>query len=117
METTPRQKEDRQLLSIMHYSQLLFLVTGIGGFVAPLVIWILKKDEIADMDEQGKQVINFQISLFIYYLIGAFLLIILVGFLVLGFVALLNLIFPIINGIKSSNGEPINYPLTIQFIK
>ncbi|PZD76773.1 DUF4870 domain-containing protein [Mesonia sp. K7] len=117
METIHTPKEDRQLLAILHFSQLLNFISGVGGFVAPLIIWLLKKDEIAHMDEQGKQVLNFQISFFIYAIIGAILSLILVGFLLLGIIALLNLIFPIINGIKASNGEPTHYPLTINFIK
>ena len=36
-------REDRQLLMLTHLSQLLDFVSGIGGFVVPLILWILKK--------------------------------------------------------------------------
>ena len=39
-------KEDRKLLAATHLSQLLDLVTGIGGFLIPLIIWIVKRDEV-----------------------------------------------------------------------
>ena len=62
-------KENRQLLVFTHLSQLLDFVTGIGGFIVPLIIWLVKKDEIFDMDRHGKAIINFRISMFLYLLI------------------------------------------------
>jgi hypothetical protein len=62
-------REDRQLLMLTHLSQLLDLVSGIGGFVVPLILWILKKDEVLGMDFHGKAILNFRISMFLYVLI------------------------------------------------
>ena len=62
-------KENRQLLVLTHLSQLLDFVSGIGGFVVPLILWLTKKDEIRNMDETGKAILNFRISMFIYVLI------------------------------------------------
>jgi len=62
-------REDRQTLMLAHLSQLLDLITGFGGFIVPLIIWLTKKDEIYDMDEHGKGIINFQLSMFLYALI------------------------------------------------
>ena len=47
-------KEDKQLLVLTHLSQLLDFVTGIGGFIVPLILWLTKKDEVLDMDRDGK---------------------------------------------------------------
>ncbi len=111
-------KEDRQMLMIMHLSQLLVLVSGIGGIVVPIILWQLKKDEIQDMDAQGKEVVNFQISLFIYYIIAGILCIVLIGFILIPIIILLNIIFPIIYGLKAKDGvKDIKYPMTIRFIK
>lgn len=117
-DSLPALREDRQMLILMHLSQLLNLFTAVGGIVVPILLWQLKKDKIQDMDEQGKEVVNFQISLFIYYVISAFLLLILIGFVALAILAVINLIFPIIYGIKAQNGETnIKYPLNLRFIK
>jgi len=43
-------REDRQLLMLTHLSQLLDFVSGIGGFIVPLILWILKKEEVLGMD-------------------------------------------------------------------
>lgn len=122
METTsshsPALREDRQMLMLMHLSQLLFIVSGIGGLVVPIILWVLKKEEIQNMDAQGKEVVNFQISLFIYYFIAGILCFVLIGLIILPIIGLLNIIFPIIYGIKAKDGATdIRYPLTIRFIK
>lgn len=111
-------REDRQTLMLAHLSQLLDLVTGFGGFIVPLIIWITNKDKIFDMDEQGKGIINFQLSMFLYALICV-PLILLVGLGIIGLIGIgiLCLVFPVINAIKVNNGEQPHYPLTIQFIR
>ena len=111
-------KEDKQLLVITHLSQLLDFVTGIGGFIVPLVLWLVKKDEVYKMNEQGKAIINFRISMFMYILI-CIPLIILFGLGIVGIIviSIFYLIFPIINAIKVSNNEEPNYPFSIRFIK
>ena len=111
-------KEDKQLLVLTHLSQLLDFVTGIGGFIVPLVLWLIKKDEIVGMDFHGKAILNFRISMFIYMLI-CIPLILLLGLGIIGFIiiGIFCLIFPIINAIKASNNQEPNYPFSIPFIK
>lgn len=111
-------REDNQLLVITHLSQLLDLVTGVGGFIVPLIIWATQKDKVAGMEMHGKMIINFQISIFIYSIICIPLIIFLgLGIILLILVGLLALVLPILNAIKVSNGEMPYYPLTIQFLK
>jgi hypothetical protein len=109
-------REDNQLLVITHLSQLLSLITGFGGLIVPLIIWATQKNDVEQMDEQGKDIINFQISLIIYAIICIPLCLIIIGF--FGFIILwlLNLIMPIVNAINASNGAPTRYPLTIKFL-
>lgn len=111
-------REDRELLLLLHLSQLLNLVSAVGGFIVPLLIWQLKKEDIQDMDTQGKAVINFQISLLIYAAISGVLIFVIIGIPLLIIIAIINLVFPIIYGLKAKDGvRNIKYPLTIQFIK
>ena len=111
-------RENQQLLVLVHLSQLLDFVTGIGGFIVPLVLWLTKKNEVLGMDEHGKAILNFRISMFIYILICIPLILLLglgiIGLIVIG---LFYLIFPVINAIKASNNEPPNYPFSIKIIK
>ncbi|SDL36883.1 hypothetical protein SAMN04488034_103336 [Salinimicrobium catena] len=111
-------REDRQLLMLTHLSQLLDLVTGIGGFIVPLVIWLTQKDKILGMDAHGKMILNFQISLFIYSIVAIPLILLFgLGIFILIGIAIIAIIFPIINAIKVNNGEIPSYPLTIQILK
>ncbi|TRO63373.1 DUF4870 domain-containing protein [Christiangramia sabulilitoris] len=111
-------REDNQMLVMTHLSQLLDLVTGIGGFIVPLILWLTQKDKVAGMDMHGKMILNFQISLFIYSIISIPLILLLgLGIFLLIIIGLIALIFPIMNAIKVSNGELPYYPLTIEFLK
>ena len=109
--------ENRQLLVWTHLSQLLDIVTGFGGFIVPLVLWLTQRDTIMNMDENGKSIINFQISMFLYILI-CIPMILLLGIGILGIIAIavLCFVFPIVNAIKVSNGEKPHYPLSIKFV-
>ena len=110
-------KKNNQLLVLTHLSQFIDLITGIGGFIVPLIIWLTKKDEVIGMDEHGRSILNFRISMFLYALF-CIPLILLFGLGIFGFIAIgiFYLVFPIINAVKASNEEAPNYPLTIQFL-
>lgn len=111
-------REDRSLLAIAHLSQLLDLITVVGGFIVPLVLWLTQRDRVLAMDAHGKSIINFQISMFLYCII-CIPLILLFGLGILGLIGIgiITLIFPIVNAIKASNGDLPYYPLNINFIK
>jgi uncharacterized protein len=110
-------RQDNQLLVITHLSQLASLLTGFGGLIIPLILWITQKERVYKMDEQGKRIVNFQLSLIVYAII-CIPLILLLGIGILGFLVLgiISVVFPIINAIKSSNGESPTYPLSLSFI-
>ncbi|RSK40351.1 DUF4870 domain-containing protein [Mangrovimonas spongiae] len=110
-------REDRQLLTITHLTQLLTCVTGFGGLLVPLILWLTQKETVYTMDEHGKRIVNFQLSLIIYSLICIPLILLLgVGILGLIVIGLISIVFPIINAIKTNNGEIPKYPLSLNFI-
>ncbi len=110
-------RQDKQLLVITHLSQLIMLITGFGSLLLPLILWLTQKEKVYQMDDHGKRIVNFQISLIIYTIICVPLILFfglgLLGFLFLGIIAV---VFPIINAIKASNGEMPNYPLSFNII-
>jgi len=110
-------KEDNQLLVLLHLSQLLDFVTGFGGFVVPLILWLTKKDEIKSMDVQGKAIMNFKISMLIYAIISGILVLLIVGIVGLIAIGVIMFVYPIINAINVSNGKEPFYPFSIEFIK
>ncbi|MFO7721568.1 MAG: DUF4870 domain-containing protein [Gillisia sp.] len=111
-------REDKQLLMITHLSQLLNFITGIGGFIVPLILWATQKEQVAGMDIHGKMILNFQISIFIYSIVSIPLILLFgLGIFLLIAIGLISLILPIINAIKVSNGEMPDYPLSIKFLQ
>lgn len=110
-------RQDRQLIVLTHLSQLITLVVGFGSLILPLILWITNKEKVQEMDQHGKNIINFQLSILIYSII-CIPLILLLGLGLLGLIALafVAIIFPIINAIKASNGETPTYPLSINII-
>jgi uncharacterized Tic20 family protein len=102
---------------ICHLTGLLGLpVPVVGHVVGPLVVWLMKRDDHPFIDDQGKEAVNFQITMVFYELIAALSICIVIGIVLLPLVFLLDIIFVIIAAIKASSGEPYRYPLTIRLI-
>lgn len=116
-EFRPGGMEKTQYLALMHISQFAGMITGGLGFVLPLLMWLMVRDKDAEIDEHGKKIINWSISMFIYFFIAVLFSIVLIGvpFLLLLFVV--SFIFPIIGAIRATHGELYQYPFTINFIQ
>jgi hypothetical protein len=111
-------KDARMWAMICHLSALAGLVVPvIGCIIGPLVIWQIKKEEFPFLDEQGKEAVNFQISILIYGIVAGLLCFVCVGFVLLPAVAVFDLIFLLIAAVKANDGHHYRYPLTIRFIK
>jgi len=105
---------------LCHLSSLCgFIGIPFGHLLGPLVVWLVKKQESPFIDDQGKESLNFQITMTIYAAVSALLILILIGFLLLIAVAIIDVVFVIIASIKASSGEEYRYPpfLAIKFIK
>jgi uncharacterized Tic20 family protein len=109
--------EQRQWAMFAHLSALIGLIVPFGNVLGPLVIWLVQKDKMAFVDDQGKEALNFQITVFGAALISAFLMLILIGFLLIFVVGLGALVLTIIAAIKANEGVAYRYPLTIRLIK
>lgn len=109
--------DEKQMGLFLHLSQLINLFIPLGGVIAPIVLWQMKKDEMPALDAHGKMIVNWFISAFIYTVVSGILTLILIGFLGLLAMAALSVIYPIVGGIKANNGELWEYPLTIKFLK
>lgn len=92
------------------------LGTFVVGFIAPLVIWLVKKDEDAFVEYHARESLNFQFSLMIYMLVSFLAILVIVGLLLVPIVAIFAFVVIIIAGVKAAGGEFYRYPLTIRFI-
>jgi hypothetical protein len=93
------------------------LIVPLAGLIVPIIIYILKKDELPGLVPHGYVVFNWMISAIIYAIICIILMIVVIGIPLLFALGLVSLIFPIVGGIKASDGEVWPYPLSIKFFK
>ncbi len=110
-------QDEKTLGMLAHLLALAGFIVPFGNIIGPLVIWLLKKDELPFVDRHGKESLNFQISIILYTVIAVILCLILIGFLILAAIPIFNLVMVIIAAVKANNGEEYAYPLSIQFIK
>lgn len=102
--------EDKLWLTLLHLS-------GIFIFIfPPVIIWLLKKDTVKNMNKHAVDVINFQISMFIYLIIAGLLSLVVIGIPIAIFLGLFSLVIVIINTIKVINGSSYKYPLSLQIL-
>lgn len=112
----PSQDERTQAM-LCHLTGLLGGLIPPVNIIAPLVIWLLKKDQSQFVNDQGKEALNFQISATVYFVIALVLMIVLIGILALPVVGLYWLIFGIIATIKSNEGVYYRYPFIFRLVK
>ena len=93
-----------------------YLGIPFGHILGPLVIWLMKKDSSRFLDEAGKETVNYNISIIIWALLCIPLCFVLIGFFLLGALALFDIIITIVAAIAASNGQQFRYPLTIRFL-
>jgi uncharacterized Tic20 family protein len=112
-----RQKDERTYGMLCHLLALAGFVVPFGNIIGPLIIWLMKKDEFPFVNDQGKQSLNFQISMMIYAIISAVLTLVIIGLFLLIAVGITNLVLVIIASMRANEGQAYRYPLAIQFIK
>ena len=94
-------------------------LAGVVGVIGPLVVWLLKKEDSPFIDEQGKEAVNFQITMLIYGIVAGLLCFACIGFILAPALGITALILLIIATIKANDGHHYRYPpyLSIRFIK
>ncbi|PWK16339.1 DUF4870 domain-containing protein [Tumebacillus permanentifrigoris] len=110
-------QEARTFGMLCHLAALAGYVIPFGNIIGPLIFWLLKRDQHPFVDQQGKEALNFQISVILYLIVAGILCIIFIGLLLLPIIGVASLVFIIIAGVRANSGESYRYPLTIRFIK
>jgi len=114
----PPDRDARMWAMWCHLSALSGLILQIpfANLLVPFIIWRLKREDHPFIDQQGREALNFQISIFIYTVISVILILALVGILLLIAVYLFGIVCVIIAAIRANDGEHFRYPLTIRFL-
>lgn len=109
--------EEKQWALFAHLSALVGFIVPFGNVLGPLIIWQIKKAEMPFVDDQGKEALNFQITVLIALIACFVLMFVVIGMLLMPIVGIAALVFTIIGGIKANNGETYRYPFTLRLVK
>ena len=93
------------------------VLTLVAGFIAPLVIYLIKKEESSFVTAHAKESLNFQITVLILLIISGVLMIILIGILLIWALSIANLVLVIVATIKASENKMYRYPFNFRLIK
>lgn len=109
--------EARQWAMFCHFAAFLGLVFPFGNLLGPLIVWQIKKDLDPFVDAQGKEALNFQISVALAALLCFLLMVVVIGFPLLLLVSVGALVLTIIAGIKANEGQAYRYPFSWRLVK
>lgn len=140
-------KKEHNNAFLIHISAMAGYFFPLGGIVAPLIFWQVKKDESQFLDEHGKQAVNFNLSFLLYsFILGLTFIPFFIksffntfsnidqmhhnfnfdfpsmfgffgGLSLIGLLGLVRFVLIIVASISANKGENYKYPLTIKFIK
>lgn len=120
MEDMPLQqvpKEERQWAAFTHLAGLFVLILPpLGGILGPMILWILKKDDMPFVREQGREAINFQITMLLAVLVSGALILVLIGMVLLPVVIVIDFVLILAATLSASEGRAYRYPLTLRLI-
>ena len=85
------------------------------GWLGPLIILLVTKEE--RVKNHARMALNWQLSFIIYSIVSGILILAFIGFVLLGVIFVLDVIFCIMAAVKAGRGELWKYPLTIPFLK
>lgn len=104
--------EDQRTMSML--SHILGLFTG---FVGPLILFLVAREDQPIAKAHAKEALNFQITMALAAIISGILTLIVIGFLGLIAVGIGNIVFSILAAMAASRNEEYRYPVCIRFIK
>ena len=104
-------RDECQWAMLSHLSAMLMYVTLVGGFIAPLVIYLMKREEMPFVADQGRETLNFQITVLLALCAGGILMWVLIGFVLVPLILLFHFVVTIIASVRSSEGIAYRYPL------
>lgn len=118
--------EERQWAMFAHLSAVVAIWLGGMGFLGPLIVWLIQRDKMKFVDDQGKEALNFQLNILVLTIalfpIGAILAFLTLGlgiFLIIPLafgLAAIAIILPILAAVKANAGEAYRYPYIIRVI-
>ena len=114
---TTLSKDERTWAMLCHFSTYIGFIFPFGNIIVPLIIWLSKREDLPLVEDQGREVLNFQISMTIYFIISGILCIILIGIPILIGLIIFDSIITIVAAISANDGKYYRYPINLKLIK
>jgi hypothetical protein len=109
------QEADEKMMGMLAH-----ILGAVTSFLGPLIIWLIKKDESPFVNDQGKEALNFQITIVIGYVVAMILSFIpfvgCVTMIVIPALGITSLIFGILGGLDANKGNAYRYPFALRLI-
>ena len=144
-----QEREERTWATLAHLGGIMgsFIVASVGNILGALIIWLIKRNESTFVNEQGKEALNFQITLSIANAVISLIAAIRLGFwsynynsmffnrrdwnfndmnihseayvigVLSGIIWILNIVFSVIAATRANKGMPYRYPLSLRLVK
>ena len=109
-------QDDKTWGMLAHLSTFVGFLIPFGNVVAPLIIYLVKKDQSAFVGDQAKESLNFQITVTIGYLIGGVTSFICVGLIILLVLVVADVVYTVMAAIDANKGNAYRYPYTLRLV-
>jgi uncharacterized Tic20 family protein len=108
---------ERNWSMLCHLSAFAGFFFPFGGIIGPLICWLTRKDESEWVNVNGRNSLNFQLSILLYIVLAVPLCFIIIGFPIIIMLGILKFVCVIIASVKAPKGELFRYPLAIPFVQ
>ena len=109
--------DERTWSAIVHVSALCGLLCPLLNIIVPMVIWLVKRVNLPMLDDEGREAVNFQISVTLYLLLCIPAMLIAIGGILFIIILFVSIFLSIKAAIRASKGEEYSYPFTIRLLK
>ncbi|MEA3181755.1 MAG: uncharacterized protein QOI59_5278 [Gammaproteobacteria bacterium] len=110
-------QDERTWGMLAHLTAFSGFLIPLGSVIAPLIVWLVKRDQSPFVADQGKEALNFNISVLLAGIVCGVLVWIFIGILLGVALFIFWLAMTIIAGIKASEGVRYRYPFTLRLVK
>ncbi|MEQ8660644.1 MAG: DUF4870 domain-containing protein [Gammaproteobacteria bacterium] len=107
----------RWLATACHLAALLGYLLPFGNVAGPLALWLALRSRHPYIDEQGRDAVNFQLTMLAWYLLAFALVLALVGLVLVPLLAVFQLVMTVVAAARAQAGEAWRYPLTVRFVR
>lgn len=110
-------QDERTWAMLAHLSAFAFFICPFGNVVGPLIVWLVKRDQLPLVADQGKEALNFNLSIALAAIVCGVLVFVLIGILLGVALFVFWLAMTIVAAIKAGEGVRYRYPVNLRLIK